>query len=133
MSIDMEQVRRCFTLFADLDGREGARWDSLCRRAAEHIAARLRPETDPALHRERLAMAAAIVAYGDYLLLENGGISAGEELKVGDVSIKAAADRGAARREEAQNMKDDALADIRDLITGGEPVFFAISGGEESS
>jgi hypothetical protein len=133
MSIDIERVRRLFQLFADLDGLEGARWGSLCRRAAAGIAARLRPETDPTLHQDRLAMAAAIVAYGDYLLLESGGASAGEELKVGDVSIKTTADRGNARREEALNMKSDALADIRDLITGGEQVFFAIGGGEESS
>jgi hypothetical protein len=133
MSIDIEEVRRAFRSYTALDSRESARWDRLCRRAAAGIAARLRPEIDPALHQDRLAMAAAIAAYGDYLLLESGGISAGEDLKVGDISIKTTADRGQSRREEALHMKNDALADISDLISGGEQVFFAISGEEDAS
>lgn len=91
--LDMDQVRTLFSLFSDLTGDSAARWEGFCRAAAAYLEGRLRPGTDLADNMAALCIAAAGVAYSDYLAVQTAG-GQSDELRVGEISLKGWAKTG---------------------------------------
>jgi len=126
MRIDIERVRNYFTLYSSLSPSESVKWDILCRKAASFVESRLREDADPCGHMDRLAHAAALWAYGDYLSL-GSGFTSSDEIKVGDITVKQSASSGGGRSPD--KLKEQALEDIGDLMVSSGFVFKAFGEG----
>ena len=108
--MDLEKITEYFSLFTDESADTLARWRGVCAIAGYRLEARLRPGALPldAVDTERLCMAAAACAYGDYLMAKSGD----GEVRVGDISVKAA---GTASRDAA-DIRNYFLAQAADLL-----------------
>jgi len=118
---------RIFTHFKTMCGLEAAQAQPLrplCDIAAQYLLIWLRENIRLNQNMERLCVAAAALACGDWLEL-GGSISQGQELRVGDISLRessgSSAPRGSALREHF-------LAGISDLL---EPRFVIAQAREE--
>lgn len=94
MILDRDQTFSYFSFYSDLEGAAAEKYRLLSDLAAGHIQSRIKPELleDPEQlteeDRNLLCMVAAAYAYQDWLELSGGGTFAGEEIKVGDITLK---------------------------------------------
>jgi hypothetical protein len=102
--LDIESVFTRFCSFAGLSPQEAAPWRPLCESSARLVEGRLREDADAEANMDRLCMAAALAAYNAYLRL-SGKSSPGDEIRVGDITLKSSASGGC-----------DALSHIADLL-----------------
>jgi hypothetical protein len=115
---NITRVTELFSLFADLEGEELRRWHGLCEASARQIAARTRPDLGPD-SMEELCLAAAGVAYSDYLALRG---NRGGAVKVGDISLGAPDLSGG----DAAALRAHFLARAAHLLTPECPALLAV-------
>ena len=110
--LDIDRVFTHFTTMSGLDEGGAAPYRALCDGAARYIFSSLREDVHLAGQMDRLCLAAAALAYGDWIEL-GGSLSAAEEMRVGEITLREsrgnAPPRGGALREHF-------LAGIADLL-----------------
>lgn len=93
--LDKEKVFSFFSLFADLEGAAAQKCRPLCDAAAATVGARLRPDLPAPLPQEDmecLCLAAAAIAWRDWQAI---GPGIGQEVRVGEITLKQSPDRAA--------------------------------------
>ncbi|MCL2056710.1 MAG: hypothetical protein FWH02_05780 [Oscillospiraceae bacterium] len=120
-------MRGIFALYSSLEPEGAAKWDVLCRKAADYVESRIRSGLAPGENSDRLAGAAALWAYADYLSL-GSTITNANEIKVGDITVKQNESSGGGY--SPAKLRELALEDIGDLIEPGGFVFQSI--GEDA-
>lgn len=118
---------RVFTHFLQISGlEEGAAEDlrAVCDIAGQYLYGRLRAGVNLAANMDRLCLAAAALAFGDYL--EFGGARhSGQEVRIGDVTMRESGGASPA----AGRMREHFLAGVADLIAPKNAIIFA--GGDD--
>ena len=130
--LDKDRIFAHFRTMSGLDEAGAVPYRSLCDSAAQYVFNRLRPDVQLDRNMDRLCVAGAALAYGDWLEL-GGALSAGQELRVGDITLRENSGSAPAR---GALMREHFLAGVADLLTtrfvlagiGGEA-----QAGEESS
>jgi len=123
--LDKDRIFTHFKNMCGLDEAAARPLRPLCDVAAQYLVTRLRPEIRLDANMDRLCIAAAALACGDWLEL-GGSLSPAQELRVGDITLRessgGSAPRGSALREHF-------LTGISDLL---EPRF-VIAGAREDA
>lgn len=113
-----------FSLFSDLTGDALEPWKSFCEAAACRLEGRLREGVDTEAEMEPLCIAAAALAYGDYLMLE-GADGLSDEVQVGDIRLKSGA-AATVNRRDAEEICDYFLAGVAHLLEPDCPALLAV-------
>lgn len=124
MILDIERILSLFALFTDLPDRQLFAWRGLCAAAAGTIQGKVRADVNIKANMERLCTAAAAWAYSDYLALSAGG--SGEEIRVGDISLKNSKTSGGFG--EAQEIRNYFMEQIADLVDNVKSFAFRRTG-----
>jgi len=106
---------RIFTHFLRMSGlaEETARpLRPLCDAAGQYLAGRLREGVSLGGNMDRLCLAAAALAYGDWLELGGGAIGA-QEVRVGEITLR---EGGAGAAPRGGGMREHFLAGVADLL-----------------
>lgn len=114
--MDLSQVFDRFMLITGLDFSEASPYMVLCSEALADISRRLKKGVDTSKQGDRLAAAAASLAYYKYALMSSAS--------QGTASFSAAGVKISPNSEKstllAKHVRDDALADIADLLEDTE-------------
>lgn len=113
--MDIQFVFDRFCLISGLGEEAAAPWMALCSEGAVDILKRVKKGVDIQAERVRLSSAAAAMAYYRYAkfnLAAQGGVS----FSAGDVRVS---QDGKSTVLLAERIKDEALADVSDLLTDG--------------
>jgi hypothetical protein len=124
MTLDINRVAELFSLFADLEGESLRQWHGFCGASARALAARVKPEVGEE-SMEALCIAAAGLAYSDYLALRQGTRQR-DGIKVGDISLSSSSRGEAADQKELRGHFLGGVAhllapDYAALIAVGDP------------
>jgi len=106
---------RIFTHFLRMSGlsEDGARpFRPLCDAAGQYLAGRLREGVSLSGNMDRLCIAAAALAYGDWLEL-GGGAPGAQEVRVGEITLR---EGGAGAAPRGGGMREHFLAGVADLL-----------------
>jgi hypothetical protein len=121
LTLDIGRVAELFALFADLEGENLGQWHSLCGAAARALAARVRPGVGEE-HREALCVAAAGIAYSDYLAMRQGSRRQ-NGIKVGDISLNA---QSGMENADQKELRAHFLAGVAHLLEPECPALLAV-------
>ena len=112
----MLEKDRIFTHFLRLSGLSedsAGALRPLCDAAGQYLAGRLRAGVSLGGNMDRLCLAAAALAYGDWLEL-GGGALGPQEVRVGEITLREGGSGSSAR---GAGMREHFLAGVADLIT----------------
>lgn len=109
--MDKDRVFDHFLTMTGLARKDAVAYRPFCDAAAGFIHSRLKRDVDFGRNMDRLCIAAAAVAYGDWLEL-GGSLSSADEIRVGEIAVRertgGPSQRGGARRERFL----EAIADL---------------------
>jgi len=110
--LDKDRVFDHFLTMTGLGRGEAAVYRPFCDAAAAFIRSRLKGGIDFGRNMDRLCIAAAAVAYSDWLEL-GGSLSSAEEIRVGEITVRQRTGRSAQRGEA---LRERLIGDIADLL-----------------
>ncbi len=126
--LDRSRIFELFSFFADVEGEAAARLRPFCDAAAARLETRLRPGLeDIGTAAERLCVAAAACAWGDWMTVGGGAGSVTDEVRVGDITLRSGTGRGNAGAG-GEELRERFLADVADLLL--PPFVFGAMAGE---
>ena len=130
--LDKDRIFAHFRTMSGLETDAASPYRPLCSAAGQYVLARLRPDVQLDRNMDHLCLAAAALAYGDWLEL-GGSRSSDQELRVGDITMR---ERSGGSASRGGGLREHFLAGVAELL---EPPF-VISGmggsarpGEEKS
>ena len=110
--LDKDRVFTHFLTMTGLDAAEAGAFRPLSDAAAQYLLTRLREGVAPGKNLDRLCLAAAALAYGDWLEL-GGSLCSAQELRVGDIALRESSGNRAPR---GASMREHFLAGVADLL-----------------
>ncbi|MBR2177148.1 MAG: hypothetical protein IJ861_09425 [Clostridia bacterium] len=120
--MDIEKVFAIFCRLSGLNEEESVGLRFICESSLDHVRSRLKCGVDIRHFCGRIEYAAAALAYYRYVLwgMTDG---AGNEIKVGDISVKG---RGIAQLEAAEKFCKEAFDSLSSIISDNHFVFEGI-------
>lgn len=118
---------RTFTHFKTMSGlgeEEAGGLRPFCDAAAGQVGGRLRPGVDLGRNMDRLCIAAATLAYCDWLEF-GGALSTAEEIRVGDITLRERSGASARRGGELRRRCLEGIADLLEPV----PALFTLREG----
>ena len=115
--MDIENIISVFSRLSGSDEETSVNFRFMCETAKDYITAHLKPNSDTSSCGSKLEFAAAALAYYRYILWSD--TENGENITVGDISVKSSAER----LEKAYKIYQQAVEDISDIFDNGCFVF----------
>lgn len=111
--LDMDRILSLFCRFSGLPQEQAEDWYVFCENARCKLESRIRAGVLPLGHQEleRLCVAAAGLAYASWAAVRGAAIGGGDEIRVGDVSVKRAQ-----AQTGALDLRDYCLEQVCDLL-----------------
>lgn len=115
--MDIENIISVFSRLSGIDEESSVMLRFICENTQDYIISHLKPDADICGCSSKLEFAAAALAYYRYILWSD--TENGENITVGDISVKGSAER----LEKAYRIYRQAVSDISDIFDDGCFVF----------
>lgn len=115
--MNIENIISVFSRLSGIDQESSVTLRFICENTFNYILSHLKPDADICRCSSKLEYAAAALAYYRYILWHD--TENGENITVGDISVKSSADR----LEKAYTIYRQAVSDISDIFDDGGFVF----------
>ena len=110
--LDKDRIFTHFVRLSGLDEAGAGAFRALCDAAGQYLAGRLLDGVSVAGNMDRLCLAAAALAYGDWLEF-GGGAAGSQEVRVGEITLR---EGGAGAAPRGGGMREHFLAGVADLL-----------------
>ena len=121
--LDKDRIFAHFRTMSGLDEDAASPYRPLCQAAGQYVLTRLRSGVQLDRNMDRLCLAAAALAYGDWLEL-GGSRSSDQEFRVGEVVVR---ERSGGSTPRGGGLREHFLAGVAELL---EPRFVIAGMGE---